>query len=189
MRRAWLTVAIVVAIAAIAVAVIATRLSGDETPSAAAWAESVCASLAEWRTSIVALTDVSGGLDKASLQEKLGQAEEATATLVSDLRTLGPPDLASGAALEAQLDAAIESLERQVEALKTEAEKALDEATTPTDLFQSLATLAPQFRALLGSALETASALRDSEAAGEARAELRRAFDEAASCRDLRTAT
>lgn len=182
-------VAIILAAAAIVVAAIAVSLSRGEETSAAAWAESVCASLGEWRTSIVALTDVSGGLDKAALEEKLGQAEEATAKLVSDLRTLGPPDLASGPALEAQLDAAIESLERQVEALKTDAQKALDEATTPTDLFQSLATLAPQFRALLGSALETAAALRDSEAAGEARAELRRAFDEAASCRKLRTAT
>ncbi|MCS7005937.1 MAG: hypothetical protein RMM28_00725 [Thermoleophilia bacterium] len=186
MRRLWLIVAIVVLLAAVAVAIVAPRLADDGGLSATAWADSVCASLDEWRTSIVGLTDVSGGLDKASLEEKLSEASRATAQLVADVRALGPPDLESGAELEAELEEAVGGLERQVETLETAARQALEEATTPADLFQALATLAPQFRALLASATDVVGTLRDSEAAADAREELGRAFDEATSCRKLR---
>lgn len=186
MRRSWLVAAIVLGLVAIVIAALAVRLTADDEASATAWADSVCASLADWRASILGLTDVSGGLDKASLGQKLNDAESATRQLVSELRDLGPPDLEQGGELEGQLDATVESLEARYETLAADARQALDEVRTPTELFQALATLAPQFRDLLESAGEAVATLRDSEVAGDARDELERAFDEAESCRELR---
>jgi chromosome segregation ATPase len=185
-RKSWLVAAILVALAAIALAALAARLTDDDGSSATAWADSVCASLDEWRASIVALTDVSGGLDKASLERKLAAAGDATSQLVSELRDLEAPDLESGDRLERQLEDTAESLRQQVETLETAAEKALAEATTATDLFQSLATLAPQFQALLTSATDAVEALRDADVAADTRAELQRAFADAPACRALR---
>jgi hypothetical protein len=186
MRRKWFLAALLVALAALAIAVLAMRLTADDESSATAWADSVCASLNEWRTSVVALTDVSGGLDKASLEQKLADAQEATSQLVSELRDLGPPDLEGGDELEQELDTVASSLEGQVEMLTRDAEKALAEATTPAALFQSLATLAPQFQALLTSAADAVDALRGADVAADAKAELEQAFASAESCRELR---
>lgn len=186
MRTRWVVAAIVVASAAIAIAALVVRLAADDESSPTAWADSVCTSLSTWRASIVALTDVSGGLDKATLEEKLDQAGAATSQLVSELRALGPPDLEEGDRLKQRLDAAVENIETQVETLRADAEKALAEATTATDLFQSLATLAPQFQALLTSVTGTIDALRNADVAADARAELQQAFADADSCRELR---
>lgn len=189
MRRGWLVAALLVGVAAIAIAVVAARLAGDDEPSAAAWADSVCASLNEWRASVVALTDVSGGLDKESLEQRLAEAEEATSELVSDLRALGPPNLEGGEELEQELEAVASSLEGQVEMLARDAGEALEEATTPADLFQSLATLAPQFQALLTSAADAVDALASADVAAQAKAGLEQAFASAESCQELRGAS
>lgn len=187
MRRNWFIAAIVVGVLAIVIAALAMRLTADDDSSTTAWADSVCASLSDWRASIVALTDVSGGLDGDSLQQKLDDAENATAQLVSELRDLEPPELGAGGELEQQLESTVESLESQYEALKSDAEQALGSASSPTDLLQALASLAPQFQALLTSASGAVDDLRSATVGDDARAELEQAFADAESCQELRS--
>ena len=120
-------------IASIAAAVLVARLTDDESGSISttAWADSVCTSLSDWRSSINSLADVSGGpLTPESLREKLGEADTATEQLVTELKDLGPPDLEAGKDVEQALDDSAAGLQASYESLKAGVQAAAD-ADTP----------------------------------------------------------
>jgi len=186
-RRNWFVAAIVIGVASIAIAALLMRLTADDesSPSASAWADSVCTSLGTWKSSIESLADVSTGtLNAETLAQKIDAAEEATATLVTELRDLGPPDLESGDTLEQELSAAADELQSSVGALKQGAEQA-SEAASPQEFPKALAALAPQFQALLDRASATVDDLQNADLAGSAKAELQAAFADAESCQAL----
>lgn len=187
MRRNWFIWAIVLGVASIALAALIMRLTADDdgNQSATAWADSVCTELATWKTSITSLTDLEGEtLNADLLQEKIGEAEEATSTLVAELQDLGAPDLESGDALKEELSSSAESLESGFESLKESAEQA-SEASSPAEFLTGLTALAPQFQALLGDLSSTIDDLQSADAAGDAKAELQQAFDDSESCQQL----
>ena len=186
MRRSWFIAAVVIGVAAIVIAALAMRLTADDEsqPSATAWADSVCTSLTDWRTSIESIADVSGGLTAESLQERVDAASDATNELVSDLQDLGPPDLESGDQLEEQLDESVGALESSFDELKAGAESAAD--APPGEFLQQLADLAGQFQAFMQAVSDTVDTLRDANVAEDAKAELQQAFDDADSCQALR---
>jgi hypothetical protein len=186
-RRSWFIAAIVIGIVSIVVAALVMRLTEDDNgqPSATAWADSVCTSLTTWRASITAVSDVSGDtLTPESLQQSLADAATATATLVDDLRALGPPDLDSGDDLKQQLDSAAGEIESSFGTLKQGAEDAAD-ASSPSDFLQALAALAPQFQALLDTTKTTVEDLQSANVGEGAKTELQQAFSNAASCQQL----
>lgn len=181
--------AAVVVIVSIGDTVLIARLTDDEggALSTSAWADSVCASLVDWRSSITSLADVSGGtLTRDTLREKLGDADSATDQLVANLRDLGPPDLEAGAEVEQALDDTAHGLETSYQSLKTGAQNAAD-ADTPAAFLQALAALAPDFQRLLDQIGETITALQSASLFGQSSAELERAFADAESCQALRT--
>ena len=142
MRRNWFIAAVVIGIAAIVVAAIAMRLSDDGPQTTEEWAGSVCTSLSDWRDSITALADVGGEpLTADTLRDKLGDAEDATSELVTQLHDLGPPDLESADALEQQLDESTTELESSFDALRDSAEAAAD--APPASSCSSSPALAP----------------------------------------------
>lgn len=186
MRRSWFIWAIVLGVASIALAALIMRLTADDNgrQSATAWADSVCSDLTTWSSSIQALADVSSGsLNAETLNAKIDDAEQATSTLLTSLKDLGPPDLESGDALEEELSSAADEIQSQVDALKQGAEEAAQ--ASPQDFLSALVTLAPQFQALLDTVSKTIDDLRSSDAAGAAADELQQAFDDAESCRQL----
>jgi len=188
-RRNWLIAAVVVGIAVIAFAVVIARVTEDSggNVETTAWADSVCTSLSDWRSSVTALADVSGGaLTKESLQQKLDTAQTATEQLVTELKDLGPPDLEAGDQLERQLDSAADSLEASYDALKAGAQEALD-ADSPAAFLQALAKLAPDFQNLLNQVTTTVGDLQSASIAEDAAAELEQAFQDAESCQQLTT--
>lgn len=189
MRRNWLLAGVVVVIVAIAAAVLVIRLTDGEggSLSTTAWADSVCMSLADWRSSITSLADVSGGtLTRDTLRQKLGDADRATQQLVTELKDLGPPDLEAGADVEQALDDAGTGLQASYRSLKAGAEEAAD-ADTPAAFLQALAALAPDFQGLLDQIGETTAALQSASLFGQSSADLERAFSDAESCQALRT--
>lgn len=176
-------------LAAIVIAVIAAKVkdNGDSgTLTTAEWADSVCTDISTWQSSITSLADVSGGLTKDSLQQKLDDAKSATDTLVSELKDLGKPDLAAGDQLQQQLDSSADQLQASYESLQSQAQDALS-ADTPAAFLQALGKLAPQFGQLLDEIQTTVKNLRNSNAAGSAKTELQQAFDDSASCQSLRS--
>jgi len=188
-RRNWFIAAIVLGIVSIAVAALVMRLTEDDSqqPSPTAWADSVCTSLSTWRSSITAISDVSGEtLTPESLQQSLADATTATETLADDLQELGPPDLDSGDDLKQQLDSAAGEIESSFETLKQGAEDAAD-ADSPAGFIEALAALAPQFQALLDTISTTVDDLQDTNVGEDAKAELQQAFADASSCQQLQT--
>lgn len=179
--------AVVVGVVVIAAAVLILRLTDDESGSVSAtdWADSVCTSLSDWRSSIDSLADVSGGtLTPESLREKLGEADSATGQLVTELKDLGPPDLRAGKDVEQALDDAAAGLQASYGSLKAGAQDAAD-AATPAAFLQALAALAPDFQNLLNQIGETVAALQSASLFGDSSAELEQAFSDAESCQLL----
>lgn len=185
----WLLVAVGLGIAAIAVAVLVARLAddGDGSVATSEWAESVCASLSGWQGSITGLAEVEGELTPQSLEERLDDAGAATDELVAEVEAIGPPDVEAGEEVEQALDDAADGLRGGYESLRAAAEDALD-AETPSAFLQELASLAPEFQALVQQVQETVAALQSASLFGEASAELEQAFAEAPSCERLREA-
>ncbi|HEX4747395.1 MAG TPA: hypothetical protein VFU99_11015 [Gaiellaceae bacterium] len=184
MRRNWFIAAIVIGVAAIVVAAVVMRITEDEPPTTAEWAEAVCADLGEWRDTVTGLADVSGEtLTSELLRERIDEADSATSTLIADLRDLGAPDLESGDELEAELDEQMGALESSYDELKESAEAAADAGQG--ELLQELAGLATQFSAFLTQLDSTVDTLENANVAEESRAELEQAFADAPSCQSL----
>jgi len=182
----WLVAAVVVGVLVIVGAVVAARLADDDFTSVETteWADSVCASLAEWRGTIAGIADVQGELTAEALEEALDDAGEATDDLVDDLEALGRPDLEAGEEAEQALDDAAEGLRDSFDSLEDDARDALD-AETPSALLQELAALAPRFQALVEQAQDVIATLRSASLFGESSAELEQAFATAPSCAQL----
>lgn len=153
------------------------------------WADSVCASLSGWRSSITSLADVSGAtLTPASLREKLDEAQGATSKLVVQLRELGPLGVANGDEVEQALDDAAAGLEGSYESLQAAASDGAA-AENEDDFFRALALLGDDFQALLTQVQDMVATLQSASLFGEASAELEQAFAEADSCQQLRAAS
>ena len=189
MRRNWLAVALLVAIAAIVLAVFLVRAGDDgaERVETGEWASAVCSSLSEWRSSVTALTDVSPDeVTPELLRERLAEADEATEELVTELRELGTPDLAVGEEVEQALDDAIDGLDTSYQALRAAVDEAAD-AATPAEFIQAITDLADDYQRLLTQIEGTVAVLQSASLFGEASAELEEAFEGAESCEELRS--
>ena len=185
MRRNWFIAAVVIGIAAIVIAAIAMRLSDDGPQTTEEWAGEVCTSLSDWRDSITSLADVTGEpLTADTLRDKLGDAEDATADLVTQLRELGPPDLEAGDELQQQLDESADELESSFDALRDSADAAAE--APPSEFLQQLAGLASDFAALQTAISSTVTSLQNANVGEESKAELEQAFADAPSCQSLR---
>jgi hypothetical protein len=184
-RRNWFIAAVVIGIAAIVIAAIAMRLSDDGPQTTEEWAGEVCTSLSDWRDSITSLADVTGEpLTADTLRDKLGDAEDATADLVTQLRELGPPDLEAGDELQQQLDESADELESSFDALRDSADAAAE--APPSEFLQQLAGLASDFAALQTAISSTVTSLQNANVGEESKAELEQAFADAPSCQSLR---
>jgi hypothetical protein len=189
-RRTWVIVGIVVIAVAIAAAVVIVKAtdSGSSSESTTQWADDVCTSLSDWRSSIESLATVSGGsLSRDDLRQKLSDAQVATEQLITDLKDIGPPDTESGTQLKQQLQDSADQLQQSYENLKAQAQDALD-ADSATAFLQGLAQLAPDFQNLLNETASTLDTLQSTDVAGSSSDEIKQAFDDADSCQALRSA-
>ena len=190
MRRSWFVAAVVVGVAAIVIAAVAMRLSDDDgsgNPSATEWADSVCSSLATWKSSIESLADVGGGtLTAETLQQKIDDGQAATKTLVDDLKALGPPDLQAGEQAKQQLSDDVDQISSTFATLQKGAQQAT-KAGSPAAFVQELAKLGPQFQTLLDATSKTLQDLENADVAEQDKAELQAAFAGAQSCQSLQS--
>lgn len=178
---------LVVAIAAVVAVVLVRNSSSESSPSSTtAWAGEVCTSLSKWRTSITSLANVSGVPSQDDLRKKLTDAQVATEQLITDLKDIGPPETTSGEKLKQQLQEQGDQLEESYEKVKAGAQKALDASTT-TDFIQRLSAVLPDFQKLLNEISTTIDTLQSSNVAGDSADEVRQGFENADSCKKLRS--
>jgi preprotein translocase subunit SecG len=189
MRRTWLLVAAaLVVIAAVVLAVVLVKNSRSEsTPSTTEWAGQVCTSLDKWRTSITSLASVSGIPTQDDVRKQLTDAQVATEQLVTDLKNIGPPETTSGTELKQKLEQQGDQLQRSYEKVKTGAQSAVNNASGTADLLQRLAAVLPDFQKLVNEISTTIETLESSNVAGDSVDEVRQGFENAESCKKLRS--
>ena len=186
MRRNWFIAAIVIGVLAIIIAAVVMRLTEDDQESTSEWADSVCTSLSDWRSSITSLADPADEPPTTeTLRDRLDQADDATSGLVDELRDLGPPDLETGDEVQQALDSAAAGLAASWADAQSTAEDAAD-ADNQAELLEALADLADDFAALAGQAEDIVATLQSASLFGDASAELEQAFAASDSCQALR---
>lgn len=184
-RWNWFIAAIVISVLGIVVAALAMRLTEDHPETTAEWADSVCTSLSDWRSSIAALAEPGDEpLTAETLQDRLDQADDATSDLVDELRDLGPPDLDEGDEVERALDSAAAALAARYADVQSAAQDAAD-ADDPADLLEALADLADDFAALADQPRDIVATLQSASLFGDASDELEQAFAASDSCQGL----
>jgi hypothetical protein len=183
-RRNWLIAAIVSGVLAIVAAAIAMRLTEDDPETTAEWADSVCSSLSDWRSSIATLVDPGDeSLTAGALRDRLDQADTATNDLVDELRDLGPPDLDAGDEVQRALDSAAAGLAASWADVRSAAADAAD--ADRTELLGALAEVADDFAELAEQARDVVATLQSASLFGEASDELEAAFAASSSCQQV----
>jgi hypothetical protein len=147
-------------------------------PSASEWADDVCSSLTTWSDSIKsATTSLQGNVTADSLKSAASDVEDATTTLVDDLKSLGTPDTESG-------DKAKETVDQLSDELSADADKidgAVKDASGASGVLDAitvvgstLTTMGTQFQSALSSLEQV-----------DPKGELEDAFSNADSCKSL----
>jgi len=184
-RWNWFIAAIVLSVLAIVAAALAMRLTEEDSETTAEWADSVCTSLSDWRSSIAALAEPDDEpLTADTLRDRLDQADDATSDLVDELRDLGPPDLEEGDEVQRALDSAAAGLAASYAYVQSAAEDAAD-ADDQTELLEALADLADDFAALADQARGIVATLQSASLFGDSSDELEQAFAASDSCQAL----
>jgi hypothetical protein len=164
-----------------ALALLAAGCGGKSSDQKAneAYANSVCSSIASWKTQIKSIaTDFSGGISQSSLQSKVAQAESATKSLATDIKAVAPPNSSDGQAAKQQLDQLSSDLKTTVDAAQTAVSGIQADASAST-VAAATAALEPQVKSLSSSVQSTISTLQSSKG------DLSSAFKSTDSCKNL----
>ena len=161
-------------------AALVTGCGGDGgPPSASEWADDLCTSLGDWRSSITSAAEsVTQEPSRESLEAAVDDVGEATQKLVDDVEGLETPDLESGQQAEQSADELSDSLNAEVEKVKETAEGA-----SLGNLSEAVSAISASFTAMGQQISTTLTELEGLDAGGE----LRTAFEEADSCNELQT--
>jgi hypothetical protein len=143
------------------------------------YANSVCTALGKWEQQIRSIaTNLSGGISKSTLQSKATQAENATRSLASEIKSIPPPDTSEGQAAKQQLEQLSTDTTNTVDAVKS-AIDGLQAGSSASTITAALITLAPQVQSLASTAKSTVSSLQ------EAKGGLSSAFKSSSECKSL----
>ena len=152
---------------------------GSETTSPSEWADSLCTSLGEWKSSIesTAASFAGGNLSQQQVQNAVDDASNATETLVGELQDLGRPDTEGGQEAQDSLDQLSEELQTGI----GEAERAAAGVSSTADAAQAAASIRSTFTSMAGQLTSTFMSLDQSQG------ELKSALDQSDACNDLKS--
>jgi hypothetical protein len=148
-RRAgrWVITAPILALLAVLVLAAAGCGGSSDTKANEAYANSVCSAIGNWEQQIKSIaTSFSGGVSQASFQASITQAEAATKTLVTQIKSVPPPDSSQGQAAKQQLDQLTTDINNTVDAAST-ALTQVQANPSAAALSATVATLAPRSKA------------------------------------------
>ena len=164
----------------VVMALLAAGCGGSSDTSADdAYANSVCSAIGSWEQQVKGVvTDLSGGVSKASLQAKVAQVESATKALATQIKAIPPPATSDGQAAQQQLDQLSTSATATVNTAKSAVADIPSNASAGT-VASALAPLVPQVKSLASTAQSTVNSLKDVGGS------LSSAFKNSASCKSL----
>jgi hypothetical protein len=171
----------VLAVAAAALAFVAAGCGGKSQPAAvptSEWANDVCGDLVTWTTTIKSLSkNIQSNPTKAGLQDAVTQAEDATKTLSSSLKSLGKPDTSAGQQAKDDLSSLADELSADVDKIQSAVKSASGVSGTLTAISTASATLVTMGQQVSA----TFGQLQKLDAKGE----LEKAFSSSSSCKQL----
>lgn len=177
-------ISLVVASAAL-VALLVAGCGGSSSPQET-WANSVCEPLVQWNDQISAIgDDVNSELKspsaetRANLTASVTKGQQATTTLVADLKAVGPPPGEHSAAAKDVVDGLTKSLQQSSAIVKTQVD-ALQSSASISQAITSLGEIAAQ---ISGAVAQTQGAVDSLDAVAS---DLKDGFDKASSCKKLR---
>jgi hypothetical protein len=167
------------------VALLVAGCGGSPSPQET-WANSVCEPLVTWKDQISAIgDDVTSELKspsaetRANITASVTKAEQATTTLVADLKAAGPPPGEHSAAAKNVLDGLAKSLRQTSATVKTEA----DTLQSSASISQAITSLGQIGAEIAGAVAQTQSAVASLDAVAS---DLKDGIDKASSCKELR---
>lgn len=170
--------------AAVTVALVVAGCGGSPSPQET-WAESICSPLVQWRDQISTIgDDVKAELKspsaatRANISASVTKGEEATATLVKDLRAVGPPPGSNGAAAQDVVDGLAKSLQQASSTVQRQA----DVLQSTTSISQAITSLGEIGAQISGAVAQTQSAVDSLDAVAT---DLKDGFHKAGSCKKL----
>jgi hypothetical protein len=176
MRRLALAAVLVAFLAFVAVG-----CGGKSEPAAVPtneWANDVCGDLVTWTTTMKSVaTGVKSNPTKSGLKDAATQAQDATKTLSSNVKSLGKPDTQSGQQAKDDLNSLADQLSADVDKIQSSLNSASGVAgaiTAGSVVSSTLLTMGQQVSA-------TFAELQKLDAKGE----LEKAFSSSANCRQL----
>ena len=171
---------------AAALAILSAGCGGSDTSAEEEWAGDLCTTVSGWQDQVEQATDEArealqspGSGTLAAIQAEMQEIIDATETLGDDLRGLEPPDTESGEQAKREVD----TFASQLEATATNAKETFDnlpEDAGITEIATALEPLVPSIQALVESASNTFTAVKESGS------EFQEGFDNADSCERYR---
>jgi len=152
---------------------------GSGGKSATEWADGVCSAMGDWVNSIRDATSSlrGGNLSENSLTGATDDISEATSTFVDDLRGLGKPDTDAGDKAEESINSLADTVDENVDKIKD----AADDVTSPSSAATAFSTISTALTTMTSAISSTFQQLEQTDAADE----LKKAFEDADSCKEL----
>lgn len=165
--------------------VAATGCGGDDEPPAEAWANDVCTSISDWRTSIEGIvTDLQSQLTSpdagAAVKQAISSGVDATTQLKNELQDIGPPETEAGDEAKQALDDFADEAAQTADDVQAQAEK-LPDSGSVTELLGQLTPIAASLESL---AREGQSQLQDLESLDPS-GEIQDGVENAEACQSL----
>jgi hypothetical protein len=176
MRRLALALALFACLA-----FVASGCGGKKQPAAmptADWANSVCGDLVTWTTAMKSLaTGLKSNPTKSGVQDSVKQAEAATKTLESSLKSLGKPDSPAGTQAKAAVDQLATELSGDIDTITS----AVKNASGISGVLGAVSTSSTTLQKMGTQVSATFGQLQSIDAKGD----LEKAFSSSASCKQL----
>jgi hypothetical protein len=156
-----------------------TTATTATTSATVHWADSACAAIATWKTSVgSAIGSVKlGNINKSSLQAAGGQLESATKTFVNAAKSLGKPDTKAGA----QAKQSLAKLSTELRAEQKTIDTAINGAHGVTGVIAAEPTVLGSVKSMRTDVSTTVKQLKSLDGSGE----LADAFKQASTCTTL----
>ena len=177
MRRLALAIALLACVAFLAAGCGGKKSQPDTTP-ASDWANSVCGDLVTWTTAMKSLaTGLKSNPTKAGVQSSVTQAEDATKTLSTSLKSLGRPDTESGQKAQDAVNSLADELSSDIDTITT----SVKNASGISGVLSAVSTSSSTLQKMGQQVSATFGQLQSLDAKGE----LEKAFSSSASCKQL----
>jgi hypothetical protein len=152
--------------------------SSNDESSPQDWASGLCTALTDWTNSVKAAgNSLRGNISEDSLKTAASDIEDASNSLVSDLKDLGKPDTKSGQDAKDAVDTLADEVKGDVKEMQDDVDN-VSGAQGALTAAQSLSATISKMATQIGS---TARALDQADPSGE----LKQAFQDAPACKSL----